>query len=278
MRIGIAGSLSHNSPREWAEKMRGLGCGAVNFPVDNSAPRELILEYAAEAKKYELIIAEVGVWNNPLSDDAQIRAEARERCKKQLRLADMVGAKCCVNIAGAKGDVWDGGYADNYSEKTWDEIILSVREFVDEVKPQTACYSLEPMPYMLPDSPETFRELVRRIDRKSFGVHMDVVNMINSPEKYFNNKAFIEKCFEILGSEILSCHVKDIVLEQKLTMHLNEAPVGRGALDLETYAALAHEASEDMPFIIEHLHSDEEYLEALDYTKSRLTKAGIKFR
>lgn len=278
MRIGIASSLRHNSPREWAERMRGLGCGAVNFPVDSSAPEELILEYAAEARKYELVIAEVGVWNNPLSDDVKIRGEARERCKKQLRLADMVGAKCCVNIAGAKGEIWDGGYAENYSEKTWDEIVLCVREFVDEVKPQATCYSLEPMPFMIPDSPEAFRELVRRIDRKSFGVHMDVVNMINSPEKYFNNKAFIEKCFEILGSEILSCHVKDIVLEQKLTLHLSEASVGCGVLDLETYAALAHEASEDMPFIIEHLHSDEEYLGSLEYTKSRLAKAGIKFR
>lgn len=258
--------------------MRSLGCGAVNFPVDYNAGAELIQEYAYEAKKHELVIAEVGVWNNPLSPDAKIREEALERCKKQLTLADLIGAKCCVNIAGAKGEVWDGAYAENYSLKTREEIVNSIREIVDSVNPETACYSLEPMPYMLPDSPEAFRELVRLVDRKSFGVHMDVVNMINSPERYFNNKAFIEKCFEILGSEILSCHVKDIVIEQRLTLHLNEAPIGKGFLDLEAYAAMAESVSCDMPFIIEHLNTDEDYLDALNYTKTRLEKAGIKFK
>ncbi|MDC7292327.1 MULTISPECIES: hypothetical protein [unclassified Butyrivibrio] len=30
----------------------------------------------------------------------------------QLRLADFVGARCCVNVAGAFGPIWDGAYKD----------------------------------------------------------------------------------------------------------------------------------------------------------------------
>ena len=32
-----------------------------------------------------------------------------------------------------------------------------------------------------------------------------------------------------------------------------------------------------MPMIIEHLHSDDEYLESIAYLKARLEKAGIRY-
>lgn len=60
MRIGLSSSLKHDTPSQWAEKMKELGCGAVVFPVDYTAPEELIEAYAGAAKKAGLVIAEVG--------------------------------------------------------------------------------------------------------------------------------------------------------------------------------------------------------------------------
>lgn len=51
MRIGLSSSLKHDTPSQWAEKMKGLGCGAVVFPVDYTAPEELIEAYAGAAKR-----------------------------------------------------------------------------------------------------------------------------------------------------------------------------------------------------------------------------------
>ena len=62
MRIGLSSSLKHDTPSQWAEKMKELGCGAVVFPVDYTAPEELIEAYAGAAKKAGLVIAEVGAW------------------------------------------------------------------------------------------------------------------------------------------------------------------------------------------------------------------------
>ena len=51
---------------------------------------------------------------------------------------------------------------------------------------------------------------------------------------------------------------------------LEECACGKGTLDLELYAQLATKEDPRMPMIIEHLGSDEEYLESLSYVQKRL--------
>lgn len=278
MRLGIASALPHRTPEEFAEKHRALGCGAVTFPVDHTVPDGVIDAYARACKAYDLSIAEVGAWSNPFSTDPDTAEKALILMKNQLQLAERVGARCCVNIAGGCGEVWDGGYAENYAEDTRRRLIDMVREIIDEVKPTRTHYSLEPMPWMLPDSPECYLTLLEEIDRPGFGAHLDVVNMINNPGRYFQNTAFINRCFRVLKGRILSCHAKDIQLQRTLTLHLKEVPCGQGALDLETYMAKAHAADPDMPFMIEHLSTTEEYIESFAYLKGIAEKADISLR
>jgi sugar phosphate isomerase/epimerase len=64
----------------------------------------------------------VGVWNNPLSPDETTRATAIERCKACLDLADRLGARCCVNIAGSRGQKWDGPSEKDLTTETFDMI------------------------------------------------------------------------------------------------------------------------------------------------------------
>jgi sugar phosphate isomerase/epimerase len=144
------------------------------------------------------------------------------------------------------------------------------------VNPSTAFYSLEPMPYMLPDSPDSCYELVRAIDRKQFGVHLDPVNMISSPQRYFNNGKFLKECFAKLGPYIKSIHAKDIILMPELTVHLEERRPGLGTLD---YRIFLQEASKlkDVPFMLEHLKTQEDYKLAADYVKETGRNAGITF-
>jgi hypothetical protein len=61
------------------------------------------------------------------------------------------------------------------------------------------------MPWIFPTSPDSYLELMKAIDRKGFGVHLDPVNMINSPERYINNAAFLEDCFDKLGITSSAC-------------------------------------------------------------------------
>lgn len=278
MRLGIAGGLSHRSADEWAEKIRKIGCGAVVFPWTYNTDDKVIEAYAQAARDYDLVIAEVGAWVNPLHRDPEERAKNIEYIKNQLRLADRVGANCCVSISGTGGDVWDGGYAENYTAETYRIIIDTVRQIIDDVKPEHACYTLEPMPWMIPYSPQCYAQLISDVDRPNFAVHMDAVNMISSPERYFNSGAFAESCFEILGKYIKSCHVKDVRLERHLTLNLKETFCGDGGFDIKRYAVAAERCDKDIPFILEHLSGDEEYLKSAEYIKNLLSDTEIIFK
>ena len=47
-------------------------------------------------------------------------------------------------------------------------------------------------------------------------------------------------------------------------------------MNLEKYARLAEKVNPEMPMIIEHLHSDSEYLQSVAYLKERMEKAGLQ--
>lgn len=64
--------------------------------------------------------------------------------------------------------------------------------------------------------------------------------------------------------------IKDVLLLNEFTFQLRECACGEGTLPLEKYAQLATAENPDMPMIIEHLHSDEEYLQSLSYLQKRL--------
>ena len=53
---------------------------------------------------------------------------------KQLQLADFLGARCAVNVAGAFGPHWDGGYKENFSDeagcKSISELDSSALKFI----------------------------------------------------------------------------------------------------------------------------------------------------
>ena len=165
MRLGGTILMSYSSPQEWIEIVRKLRYSAVLAPVDHDAPDDLVKDYLKEAKKADVIIAEVGAWSNPISPDDKVRKAALEYCKKRLDLAERLVARCGVNTAGARGEIWDGVYRDNYSEDTYALIVDSVREIIDDVKPKNTFYALEPMPWIFPDSPDSYLRLIKDIDR-----------------------------------------------------------------------------------------------------------------
>ncbi len=129
---------------------------------------------------------------------------------------------------------------------------------------------------MLPDSPDSYLELIKAIDRDRFAVHLDPVNMISSPQRYFNNSAFLRECFTKLGPYIKSVHAKDITIMPELTVHLEERRPGTGSLD---YAVFLQEMSrlKDVPMMMEHLEKQEDYLLAAQYIRKIGSETGIRF-
>jgi sugar phosphate isomerase/epimerase len=270
MRLGSPLPQTWDSPEEWVQTLRAHGLRAAYWPEDADET------YAEAARAAEIVIAEIGAWQvNPISRDDAERARAIAYCQQRLELAERVGARCCVNVAGSRGEAWDAPHPDNLSADTFALIVDSVREIVDAVQPSRTVYTLEPMPFTLPDSAESYLELLRAIDRPAFGVHLDPVNLINSPAKFYANGPFLREVFAQLGPHIKSVHAKDIVLEPTLTVRLTEVRPGLGVLDYRTFLTEMERLDLDTPILVEHLGSAEEYAAAVAHIRDVAASMGL---
>lgn len=280
MAVRLGGPIfgRYDDPVELARAHRRLGYRAAYCPSVSLEDRQRINEIEKAFSSQDVVIAEVGVWVNMLDVNEERRKQNIEAVCRGLALADEVGALCCVDIAGSfNPEQWDGPHPDNISKKAFSMTVDNVRYIIDSVKPKRAKFVLEMMPWVIPDSPDSFLELISAVDRKEFGVHLDPVNLINSPRRYYENSKLLKECFDKLGRWIVSCHAKDTILSPQLTTHISETRPGKGCLDYRTYLKGLHSLPQEAPLLIEHLSSQEEYDLAREYIFSVGKEIGISF-
>jgi len=279
VRLGGPVFLKSNDPVALAKEHRRLGYSAAYCPgfakLDDAAGlKEIEKAYAAE----NVVIAEVGAWKNMMDPDAAKRQENRTYVSQRLALAEAVGARCCVDIAGSyNADSWYGPHPKNLGKEFFDVTVENCRRAIDEVKPKRTRFTIEMMGWSVPDGPDSYLKLIKAVDRPAFGVHMDVCNGINSPTRFYNNAAFIAECFKVLGKWITSCHAKDLQWVVELNVHFLEVIPGRGSVDYATYLKELARLPVDAPLMLEHLKTAEEYEEGKRYIQKIAAANGITF-
>jgi sugar phosphate isomerase/epimerase len=278
MRLGGPIFEKCDSPEQWAAAYQRLGYSAAYCPVNSKHSDDVVQAYARAAQAAGIVIAEVGAWSNPLSPDDAIRNAAIALCQEQLALAERIGARCCVNITGSRGAQWDGPHPDNLTPATFDLIVETTRQIIDAVKPARAAYTLETMPWMYPDSPESYAGLIRAIDRQAFAAHLDPVNLVCSPQRYYASGDLIRACFAQFGPHIRSCHAKDISLSGKLTVHLDEVRPGAGGLDYRAYVQELGKLDPDVPLMLEHMTDPQDYELGAAYIRTIAQEVNVTIR
>lgn len=275
MKFGGPTFAKFATPDEWITQLRDLGYSAASCPVPVGTSADTVRAFAESARRADVVIAEVGAWSNPLSPDPDERRNALNRCKECLALADEIGARCCVNIAGSRGPKWDGPCADDLTPETFDMVVEMVRDILDAVRPTRTFYTLETMPWMVPNSTEAYEQVLAAVDRPGFAVHFDPVNLINSPERYFANGDLIRDFVQRLGDRIRSVHAKDIALRDRLTVHLDEVRPGLGGLDYATLLTELNRHCPEAPVMMEHLSNADEYVAAAQHIRTQAKNLDI---
>lgn len=278
VRLGGPIFIKTDDPVELARAHRKLGYRAAYCPSVALEDKQRISAIEKAFKDEDVVIAEVGVWINIMDVNEAKRKQNLDAVCRGLALADEVGALCCVDIAGSLNpERWDGPHPDNISEKAFDMTVDNVKYIIESVKPKRSKFVLEMMPWVIPDSPDSFLELLNAIDNPTFGVHLDPVNMVNSPRRYYETGKLLQECFDKLGKWITSCHAKDTQLTDQLTTHINEARPGTGNLDYRTYLRGLDKLPQNAPLLIEHLSTEEEYTLAREYIMSVGKEINISF-
>jgi len=279
VRLGGPIFLESSDPVALAREHRRLGYSAAYCPQTATVKDTDMLRAIEKAFKAENVcIAEVGAWKNMLDPDAEKRRENLEYVVERCALAEAVGARCCVDIAGSfNPDSWYGPNPKNLSREFFDATVENCCHVIDSVKPTRTKFTIEMMGWNLPDGPDSYVELIRAVDRKAFGVHLDVCNGINSPRRFYENTAFIEDCFRKLGPWIVSCHAKDLQWVVEMNVHFLEVPPGRGKIDYKAYLQGLANLGRDTPLMLEHLKTAAEYDEGREYIRKVGAAAGVTF-
>jgi sugar phosphate isomerase/epimerase len=278
IRLGGPIFLKSGDPGELAQEHRRLGYSAAYCPDAKATDRERTHAIEDAFSKHNVVIAEVGAWKNMLDPDTEKRRANLEYVIERCALAEAVGACCCVDIAGSYNPtVWYGPNPRNLSKEFFDATVENCRHVIDTIKPKRTKFTIEMMGWNLPDGPDSYVELIKAVDRPAFGVHLDVCNGINCPKRFYENTQYIRECFEKLGPHIASCHAKDLQWIVELNVHFLEVIPGRGQMDYKAYLGGLAALPSEVPLMLEHLKTPEEYDEGKQYIKRVGGEIGLTF-
>lgn len=278
VRLGGPVSIKSRDPLELAKAHRELGYRAAYCPAVSLEDTDRIRALAEAFAEQDVVIAEVGRWCNLLDLDAEKRQANLKNVTEGLALAEAIGARCCVDIAGSfNREVWHGPHPDNLSLAFFEGAVENARKIIDAVKPKRAKFCYEMMGWTLPDSADSYVKMIEAVDRDAFGVHLDPCNLINCPERFYRNTGLLNECFDKLGPWIVSCHAKDLTWDIEMNVHFREVCPGTGSLDYRTYLKRLAALPQSPPLMLEHLSNAEEYDAARKYLLELGPEIGVSF-
>jgi sugar phosphate isomerase/epimerase len=277
VRLGGPIFLKSDDPVELAREHRRLGYSAAYCPDVKVGDTARLKAIADAFASQNVMIAEVGAWKNIQDPDPVLRQANRQYVTERLAIAEAVGARCCVDITGSyNAKVWYGPHPGNLSQKFFDESVENARTIIDAVKPQRTTFSFEMMGWNVPDSADSYVKLLKAVDRKAFSVHVDVCNIINSPQRFYNNAAVIQEVFQKLGKWVSSCHAKDLEWQPEMNMHFVEVIPGQGSLDYKAYLTAVANMHRETPLMLEHLRGAAQYDQGRKYIQQTAAECGVE--
>lgn len=267
-----------DDPSLLARAHRAKGYTAAYAPRVRLTETEKIREIRKAFEKENVLIAEVGCWCNLLDLDPETRKKNRADMLNSLALAEELGANCVVGLAGSycSGGVPSHHDAKNFSEEAFEEAVSMARYFIDSVKPKKACFTYEVYQFGVVDSVEMISRLIQAIDRKQFGVHLDLTNFINSPRTYWTTGEILRECICQFGDRIVAAHAKDAKMkEPSSSVLIDEVIPGQGNVDIAALVRELHRLPQQVPYMMEHLKTEEEYDQAAAHIRKVAAEQGI---
>ena len=272
-----------DDPELLAQECKRLGYRAAYCPPTKPGDAVRIKAIRDAFSKVNIVIAEMGAWRNIMTPDLVARKANLDYVTGQMAVADEVGARCCVDITGSfDAATLSGPHPKNYSQEFIDGTIENCRKIIDAVKPKRSKFAIEMKGCNFPEGPDSYLRLINAVDRESFGVHIDICNIVNNPARFYDNTALIKETFSKLGKWVCSCHAKDLLWVPQVNLNFEEVVPGRGGIKTANipgidYAAYIQQVVKvGAPLMLEHLKSAEEYLEGANYIRKVASSMNIE--
>lgn len=260
-------------------RIKENGFKAAYCPYIDLKNTSLIRQAKEAFQKEGILLGELGYWENMMDTNPDDRERKRQGVMDALALADELGAYCAITCVGTFANGSHRQHrAESFSERAFDEIVNLAQQVIDTVQPKTAKFCYEIYQFNVLDNIDDMERAVKAVNRKEFASHMDLVNLVNSPRNFFKNLELCRDFTERLGDSLISCHVKDVWMNTDVNddVAFKEVMCGRGGIDLAGSMKVLSELDKTVPYMMEHLTSQEDYFEEAAYLRTLAADNNIE--
>jgi sugar phosphate isomerase/epimerase len=266
MRFGMSGcflpdDMDRMTP-EMCQRVRQAGFSGIFTRFSKNNPNDTPKH---KADRFRQILKDNGIhlyqatgfWQNLVTPDENARREAVSTLRNALRLAGWLGAR---GIDTGPGSMNPAGpwfpHPDNWTETSRKQLTKSLRESVSAAEEAGVYLSLEAHQLVVLESPEITCEILDQVNSPWVRSDYDSANWITR-ETVYNTGAAVNHHFDVLGKHIVSCHAKDIWIENRLALHMQDGCPGKGLMDFRTLFRRMEALSTQYPVISEGNSTEE---------------------
>jgi sugar phosphate isomerase/epimerase len=263
--LGIATPAIPRDPRalddrfgKWAADLGVTVIGTHLGPT----PEE-VAPHAAEVRErlagWGLTIVQATGYNPVLvGDDPTRRAADLDRLTRAFRVAQQLGSPMVLTGCGSYHPTHHyGPHPRNHTAEARARIVDFLRLATPRAEDEGVVLALECHLLTALDTPAHIREIVDAVDSPGLKVNFDPVNLLTGVDAIFESGAEMASMVEQLGPRYhWTAHAKDVLIEPRLALHLEETVCGDGLLDWPAYLRCAEKlGSDDRPaaILVEHM-------------------------
>jgi sugar phosphate isomerase/epimerase len=285
MRLGLAQGLVPLDPESLtpalAAEIKALGVSAITThfevpPTELRGPRGTRLASVLSDAGLR-IVQYAGHRPNLVNPDDVVRRQSISTLGEYLLTASFLNADMVLTGCGSlHPDHAYGPARENHSLHSRDRLILSLKDLASRAENAGVTLALEAHCLTTLDTPERAREILDAVDSSWVRVNFDPVNFLSSIPAVYDSGVTSMHAAEVLEGRLApTAHIKDVVLEADLVLHIAEARPGAGLLDLQSVLDTCRRfLPEPATLIVEHL-GPADAAEAIAYVKGAAARAGI---
>ena len=198
-----------------------------------------------------------GYWQNLVSSDQAVRRDSVRTLQAALRLAGWLGAR---GIDTGPGSMSPHGPwlpdKENWTTGARQNLVESLKECAAAAEENGVYLSMEGHQLVTLESAEVTASILDEVNSPWVTSDYDSANWITR-ETVYDTGAAVTHHFKVLRKHIISCHAKDIWIENRHALHLQDGCPGKGVMNFATLFREIEELSPDYPVIVEGAASEE---------------------
>ncbi len=234
-----------------------------------------ITELKAALKEYDVVFFDHMTYNNIIHRDASEREKAIKNVTENLEAAEKTGALAvCAGLGSRDPDHGLYMHPDNWTAETWKLGVDGIKQILKDSAGYKAVLGMEAVVTTPLDGPGALKRLREDVGDTHVQVALDCANIFTM-ENYYHSTEMLNKCFDMLGEDIVYCHAKDTLISGGMLVNITMQPAGMGVQDYETYLVRMSHMEWPRVLMLE-FGSDEEYPVAKAFLEKTAEKVGVK--